>query len=151
MEVQQSLYLAASIPRGSACWKARLQAPSGSRNLGASQHSHPEPTPFLVREGVSTIPFFQLPASSIPGGGGGPWQAGPWPFSESVQRLVMACPMSLEEKERGGGGDACNWPRPWRVKTIFFKPPKDGLRICKFISMKIIAKIKKSNHTQQYF
>lgn len=51
----------------------------------------------------------------------------------------------LWEKKRERGGDPCNRSR--KVKTMFFNHLKDTLKICKFISMKIIAKINKFNHT----
>ena len=49
-----------------------------------------------------------------------------------------------------GVGRSCNWSRLRRVKIIFIKALKSVPRICKFISMKIIAKINKFNQTQLY-
>lgn len=67
-----------------------------------------------------------------------------------VLKSVGEAGHGLWEEKRERGGDPCNRSRRWKVKTTFFNPLKDTLMICKFISMKIIAKINKFNHTELY-
>lgn len=111
-----------------------------------AQHSHPESTSLPAKGGGSEHhPGFQLPACGIPAGGGGLG-----PGAENTQRLAVASGYLFGGRKREKEGEPCNWSRPGRVKTRFFKPPTDVPRICKFISVKIIVKINRFDHTPLY-
>lgn len=64
----------------------------------------------------------------------------------------MACGYLVggRKKEKGGGG-CLKLVQALKSQDRRLQPPKDGLRICKFISMKITAKINKFNRSQLYF
>lgn len=77
------------------------------------------------------------------------------PFPDSMQRGWPG--LSVSPWGAGGGGERdrrgmlATGPDLGGSRPYPSNPAKDSLRICKSISMEIIAKINKFNHIQQYF
>lgn len=152
MKVQQSPYLAGSIPRALLSGKSGYQHPEeaglwappstailnlplflwgvGGRKWTPSLFSSCQPAAFLgVEEDLG--------------------RSAPGPCAENTQRLAMAYGYLLEgEKDRKGW--SLQQTQALEGRDHVLQTLKDISRTCKFICMKIIAKINKFNHTQLY-
>lgn len=106
-----------------------LQSTQETLPRGPSQHSHPESTSFPTEAGrrEGAPPAFLGVKEDL-----GRQALGP--SAEDTQRGWSRPAGSwLEGCQEGKQEGPCNWSRPYRIKTLFFKPSKDVPRIFKFI------------------